>query len=129
MSRLPDEFVKAPAPKRSTKRRAPATPGKTASRTALALTGEVVLVLGDEERRALGAALDELRRAGQEITIEQMVSRVIADWMTARTAPKAQPFTLEAAVAQVMRLARSPLRTWRELGATLRRAAGTASAF
>lgn len=123
MSRLPDEFVKAPVtPKRSTKRRAAPVADKKVARTALALTGEVVVTLGDDERRALGAALDELKRNGEELTIEQMVGRVIHDWVSARTAPPPPALTVELAIAQVMKMVRSPVRTWRELGGSLRRA-------
>lgn len=129
MAKLPAEFVKAPAPRRSTKRRVGTTAEKTVQRNALALTGEVVVVLGDDERRALGAALDELRRAGEDVTIEQMVGRVIGDWMARRNAPPPAKLTIEAAVAHVVKMARNPIAAWRDLGASLRRAAAAASSF
>jgi hypothetical protein len=122
MAKLPPEFVKTPAPAPERKRKAKKTSIMTAER-ARDLLREVVLRLGDEERAELDRAREELRRAGEELTLEQMVYRVVAEWCSRRIADRAAAAApvAEGIVAQLRRLADRPLRTWRELGAALRR--------
>ena len=73
MSKLPPEFVKAPA--------SPSKPRSRPSRRASLISPEpvrdpreLILHLTDEEYEALEAAR-------QQATLEQMIHRVLADWM------------------------------------------------
>jgi len=130
MAKLPDTFVKAPAEAAKPRR------SKKASMVAEAPRDlrDIVLRLDDAELDALEAALAELRAAGLELTLEQMIHRVLHDWTAARTAPaKVEPATPAAQTAprreealfdRLRAFAAAPLRTWRELGATLRRMSG-----
>jgi hypothetical protein len=117
MAKLPSEFVKAPAAGSGPRRR-----GKKASlldpEAARALLREVILRLTEAEHRALEDARAALARAGEQLTLEQIVHRIIAEW-TARRAEASQPATrpIEGILAHLRRLASSPLRTWRDLGA------------
>jgi hypothetical protein len=128
MAKLPAEFVKAPADKpaaAATKRR----PKKTAlvsPETARALLREIHLRLTEVEFRALEDAREELRKGGHEVTLEQMLHRVITEWMTARAAAAAAAALppVESLLARIRRFARSPLRSWRDLGAAVRRLRG-----
>jgi hypothetical protein len=90
---------------------------------ARALLREVVVRLSETEHRALEDARAELARGGEEVTLEQMVHRVITEWNVRRSQaqqPAARP--VESILAQLRRLASSPVRTWRELGiAAMRR--------
>jgi hypothetical protein len=125
MAKLPSEFVKAPAvgpaPRRRGKRTSLLDP-----EAARALLREVIVRLTEAEHRALEAARAELGRAGEELTLEQLIHRIIAEWTTRRSeAPAAVP--MEGILAHLRRLASSPLRTWRELRtAALRRLSGFA---
>jgi hypothetical protein len=122
MAKLPSEFVKPPAARSASKRR-----GKKTSlldpEAARALLREVVVRLSEAEHRALEDARAELARGGEEVTLEQMVHRVITEWNARRSQaqqPAARP--VESILAQLRRLASSPVRTWRELGmAAMRR--------
>jgi hypothetical protein len=122
MAKLPSEFVKPPAARPASKRR-----GKKTSlldpEAARALLREVVVRLSETEHRALEDARAELARGGEEVTLEQMVHRVITEWNVRRSQaqqPAARP--VESILAQLRRLASSPVRTWRELGiAAMRR--------
>ncbi len=125
MAKLPAEFVKAPVDKPS------AAPVKKRTRktalvspeTARALLREIHLRLTEVEFRALEDARDELRRAGQEVSLEQMLHRVISEWIAARAAAAAAAAMppVEGLLDRIRRFARSPLRSWRELGAAVRR--------
>ena len=129
MAKLPTEFVKAPAPKPAPRRR-----GKKTSlldpEAARAMLREVLVRLTESEHRQLEDARTELARAGEEVTIEQMIHRVIAEW-SARLAEARRPVAIpvEGILAQLRRMASSPLRTWRDLGAAaLRRLSGLGAA-
>jgi hypothetical protein len=144
VAKLPPEYVKAPAgagvaagrvvaprvrvpapePAPERKRKARRTTLMTAER-ARDLLREVILRLGDDEHRELERAREELRRSGEEVTLEQMVHRVIAEWCLRRAAERsaAAAGPVDGIVAQLRRLAASPLRRWRDLGAALRRLA------
>ncbi len=135
MAKLPSEFVKAPAAKPAPRRR-----GKTTSlldpAAARALLREVILRLTEEEitltEQSHGNEKEraELVRAGEELTLEQMIHRIIAEW-SAHRAEARQPATrpVEGILAHLRKLAGSPLRTWRDLGAAaLRRLYGLGAA-
>src|SRR6187397_7850 len=128
MAKLPAEFVKAPgekpaaAPvKRRTRKTALVSP-----ETARALLREIHLRLTEVEFRALEDARVELRRIGQEVSLEQMLHRVIHEWNAARAASAATAAAppIESLLDRIRRFARSPIRSWRELGATVRRLRG-----
>lgn len=133
MSKLPAEFVKAPATQPKT--RAPR------SRKASLISPEPVrdprelsLHLTDDEYKALEAARKELHQAGAEVTLEQMIHRVFAEWMLrARAAlqpapAQPEPAATEAAprdphvLARLRAFVAAPLRTWRELAGFMWRA-------
>jgi hypothetical protein len=127
MAKLPSEFVKSPAARPAPRRR-----GKKTSlldpAAARALLREVIVRLGEAEHRALEEACAELGRAGEEISPEQMVHRIVTEW-TARRAESRQPAArpVEGILAHLRRLARDPVQTWRELGAAaVRRLTGMA---
>jgi hypothetical protein len=127
MAKLPSEFVKAPAAKPAPKRRSKKT-SLLDPEAARALLREVIVRLTESEHRLLEDARAELARAGDEVTLEQMIHRVIAEWTTRRTEAR-QPATrpVDGILAHLRKLATSPLRTWRDLGAAaLRRLTGGA---
>lgn len=124
MSKLPPEFIKSPGPEQR--------PRKT--RKASLVTAEpapdpreVVIRLTDEDRAALEDARETLRREGEDVTVEQMIQRVIAEWRTralTAPAPAAAPMPApqdERLLDRLREFAAAPLRTWRELGARLHR--------
>lgn len=107
MSKLPTDFVKAPAPR----------PRKPRKATLVAADPRELLVhLTDDELRTLEDARQTLERAGERVTLEQLVHRVIAEWMVRRQAPA--PLDMRD---RLRAFAAAPLQKWRELGATLRR--------
>jgi hypothetical protein len=125
MAKLPAEFVKAPgekpaaAPvKRKTRKTALVSP-----ETARALLREIHLRLTETEFRALEDAREELRRIGQEVSLEEMLHRVIVEWSAARAAAAAAAALppVDSLIERIRRFARSPIRSWRELGAAVRR--------
>jgi hypothetical protein len=131
MSKLPPEFVKAPAAGS-----APADAAPRARRTRKASLvaepppdpREVLLRLTDDEHAALEDARQALVRAGETVTIAQIIHRVITEWtLRTKLAPTAEPARTardESLIDRIRAFATSPLRTWRELGATLRRLSG-----
>jgi hypothetical protein len=128
MAKLPAEFVKAPGEKPAAapaKRRARKT-ALVSPETARALLREIHLRLTEVEFRALEDAREELRRIGQEVSLEEMLHRVIVEWSAARTAAAAAAALppVETLIDRIRRFARSPLRSWRELGAAVRRLRG-----
>jgi hypothetical protein len=128
MAKLPAEFVKAPADKPSAapSKRRPKKTALVSPETARALLREIHLRLTEVEFRALEGARDELRKGGHEVTLEQMLHRVITEWMTVRAAAAAAAALppVESLLDRIRRFARSPLRSWRDLGAAVRRLRG-----
>ena len=128
MAKLPAEFVKAPGekPAATAVKRRPRKTALVSPETARALLREIHLRLTEVEFRALEDAREELRRIGQEVSLEQMLHRVIHEWNAARaaaaTAAAAPP--IESLLDRIRRFARSPIRSWRELGAAVRRLRG-----
>jgi hypothetical protein len=126
MSKLPAEFVKAPS-------KEPKPRVKRVRQTIVASAAdprEVMLHLTDEEFAALEDARQSLSRENITVTIEQMLHRVVADWMLRakmalqrETEPKSpEPAPRDPSLLERLReLVASPLRTWRELGNRLRR--------
>ncbi len=128
MAKLPAEFVKAPGEKpaatpikRRTKKTALVSP-----ETARSLLREIHLRLTEVEFRALEEAREELRRIGHEVSLEQMLHRVIDEWNASRAAAAAAAAVppVENLLDRIRRFARSPIRSWRELGAAVRRLRG-----
>lgn len=121
MAKLPSEFVKAPAakpaPKKRTRKQSLLDP-----EAARALLREVIVKLSEAEHRLLEEVRAELARAGEELSLEQLLHRIIAEWSARRSEarqPVARP--VEGILAQLRRLAQSPVQTWRELGAAAMR--------
>jgi len=120
MSKLPAEFVKTTQPKpRTTRKRQPSLVSREAPNPR-----EVLVHLTDDELKALEEARQSLHHAGAPITIEQMIHRVIAEWMLrAKTVVKSvesPPARDPYIIARLRELAATPLRTWREIRSTLR---------
>jgi hypothetical protein len=88
----------------------------------------VIVRLTDAEHRALEEARAQLSKAGEEVTLEDMIHRIITEWTFRRAeAHRPAPMPMEGVLAHLRRLASAPLRTWRELGAAaLRRLTGLA---
>ena len=128
MAKLPTEFVKPPAARPAPKRRTRKT-SLLDPEAARALLREVIVRLSEPEHRALEQVRAELARAGEELTLEQIIHRVIAEWSAHRAeARQPAPRPVEGVLAQLRRLASSPMRTWRELGAAaMRRLTGFAA--
>jgi hypothetical protein len=124
-SKLPTEFVKPPGARPAPRRRGGKKTSLLDPEAARALLREVIVRLGEAEHRALEEARAELGRSGEQVTLEQMVHRIIADW-TARRAEASKPAArpVEGILAQIRRMARSPVQTWRELGDAVRRLTG-----
>lgn len=130
MAKLPPQFVKAPpadpaAPARRTRKPSLVAAAAAAPRD----PREVLVHLTDDDHRALEDARAALRDAGEDVTLEQMIHRVLADWTmrvraaaAAAVAPAPEPAPrVDGLVDRLRALAAAPLRTWRELGATVRR--------
>jgi hypothetical protein len=128
MAKLPTEFVKSPAGRPAPKRRSKKT-SLLDPEAARALLREVVVRLTEAEHRGLEQVRAELARAGEELSLEQLIHRVIAEWTAHRAeARQPAPRPVEGVLAQLRRLASSPMRTWRELGAAaVRRLTGFAT--
>lgn len=135
MSKLPPEFVKAPAPATDAAPRA--RKGRKASMVTVVDPPpppdprDVLLRLTDEEHQALDDARQALVRVGETVTLEQIIHRVLTEWtmrtkLTATPEPAQVPRD-ESLIGRLRTLASQPLRTWRELGATLRRLSGFAT--
>lgn len=121
MSKLPAEFVKSPTkqakPKAQRTRKA-----SLISPAPVRDPHELVLQLTDEEFTALEQARQQLQHGDAEITLEQMIHRVFADWMlrlsaTPHTPPPPEPELL----ARLRTLIASPRRLWHELAGRMRR--------
>lgn len=135
MSKLPPEFVKAPSPSASAET-APRSRRKAKASIVAAEPPppdprQVLLHLSDEEHQALDDARQALVRVGETVTLEQIIHRVLTEW-TMRTKLTATPEPAhvprdESLLGRLRSLASQPLRTWRELGATLRRLSGLAT--
>jgi hypothetical protein len=128
MSKLPTDFVKAPVT-----HKAPVQPKPRRTRKSASLISpepvkdprELLLHLTDEEFQALEDARQKLHSAGTEVTLEQMIHRVFAEWMLrARAAMQPAPQPSEAAAprrdehltTRLRAFVKAPLRMWRELG-------------
>ena len=129
MSKLPAEFVKSPA------KQAKPRPQRTRKASLISPDPvrdphELLLQLTDDELRALENAGRELQRTDSEITLEQMLHRVLADWMLRLNAPPRAAEAARAAPAEPELLTRlrtfiaSPLRIWHELAGRVRRTIG-----
>jgi hypothetical protein len=119
MSKLPTDFVKAPAAQ--AKPRAP-RPRKQSliSAEPVADPRTIQLHLSEDEYAALEAARQALHQAGSEVTLEHMIHRVFADWMVrARGAADtaAAPARDDRASARLRDFVAAPLKMWRELAA------------
>jgi hypothetical protein len=119
MSKLPADFVKAP--------NLPPIPRVVRKKASLISPEperdphELVIHLTEAEYNELEAARQHLLRAGTEITLEQMIHRVFADWMMRARKPQPTPSESgtaprhEHALARFRAFVASPLRSWREL--------------
>jgi hypothetical protein len=123
MSKLPAEFVKPPAGQAKQPRTRRARKTSLISPEPVADPRELMLHLTDEEYRALEEARQQLLRTGTEITLEQMIHRVFADWMlrsraVVQTPPASEPTATprdEHMLARLRAFVAEPLRSWREL--------------
>jgi hypothetical protein len=130
MSKLPAEFVKAPATQPKQPRARRTRKASLISPDPVRDPRELVLHLTEEEYAALEEARRELQEGGSEITLEQMIHRVFADWMVRMRTP-AQPAAAAAettaardehVIDRLRAFVAAPLRTWRELATTMWRA-------
>lgn len=125
MSKLPAEFVKAPATQPKQPRARRTRKASLISPEPVRDPRELVLHLTEEEYQALEEARQQLQQAGSEVTLEQMIHRVFAEWMMRVTAVVQPPPATEAAapardehvVARLRTFIAAPLRTWRALAA------------
>jgi hypothetical protein len=130
MSKLPAEFVKAPATATQPKPR-PRRMRKASliSPEPVKDPRELLLMLTEEEYKALDEARQQLHQAGAEVTLEQMIHRVFAEWMVrARAAAQPQHATDSVAaprdermITRLRAFVAAPLRTWRELATQMLR--------
>ena len=132
MSKLPTEFVKAPAPQPK-----PRTRTKKASLISpepVRDPRELLMHLTDDEMQMLEDARQKVNQSGVEITLEQMIHRVFADWMVrertpappppAPAAPRPTPPPRDERMLRRLReLVAAPLQTWRALAVATARAA------
>lgn len=121
MSKLPAEFVKSPTkqPKPKAQRTRKAS---LISPTPVRDPHELVLQLTDEEFNALEQARQQLQHGDAEITLEQMIHRVFADWMLRASAPReAAPPAEPELLARLRTLIASPRRLLHELAGRMRR--------
>ena len=127
MAKLPSEFVKPPTGKPAARRRR-AKASLLDPEAARALLREVIVRLTEVEYRWLEEARAASARDGEEVTLEQMIHRIIAEWSAHRTeAAGAHARPVEGIFAHLRKLAAAPLSTWRQLrAAALRRLSGQA---
>lgn len=123
MSKLPAEFVKPPARPAKQPRARRARKASLISPEPVTDPRELMIHLTEEEYRVLEEARQQLQQAGTEITLEQMIHRVFADWMLrsravvqapAASEPTAAPRD-ERVLARLRAFVAAPLRSWREL--------------
>jgi hypothetical protein len=151
MSKLPDAYVKAPTSmKASTTTPAQPKPRTRRTRKASLISPEpvknpreLILHLTEDEYQALEEARQKLNEGGTEVTLEQMIHRVFADWMmraravvqaplaavasatnadAASTEPAANTGSAASSahrdadmIARLRAFVAAPLRMWREL--------------
>lgn len=120
MSKLPAEFVKSPTkqakPKAQRTRKA-----SLISPTPVRDPHELLLQLTDEEFNALEKARRELQHGDAEISLEQMIHRVFADWMLRSNATPHTPPAEPELLTRLRTLIASPRRLWHELASRVRR--------
>jgi hypothetical protein len=129
MSKLPTDFVKAPTPTAKRARR-PRNAGLIAT-DPVRDPREIVLHLTDEEFTALEAARQALHQAGSEVTLDQMIHRVFAEWMMRVRAVVEPPAAAAAETpsprdervhARLRDFIAAPIKVWRELARQMWRA-------
>jgi hypothetical protein len=132
MSKLPTEFVKAPAAKPARRGKKTAAPLEVDP----GLARQLVLALTEDEHRMLEDVRAELARDGEELTLEQLVHRILGEWQIQRTAvvaapqpapiaePMPAPSAADGVIALFRRFRASPRAALRDLTATLRRLSG-----
>lgn len=148
MSKLPDAYVKAPTSVKASTTTAQPKPRTRRTRKASLISPEpvknpreLILHLTEDEYQALEEARQKLNEGGTEVTLEQMIHRVFADWMLrARAVVQALPAVAandddatstdasastgntattarrdEDMIARLRAFVAAPLRMWREL--------------
>ena len=119
MSKLPNDFVKAPAPQAKPRVRRSSRASLVSSSTEPARDPrELVVRLTDDEYQALEEARQQLVASGCEVSLEQMIHRVFAEWMIrarsvlrAATTPPAPERRDEAMLVRLRAFIAEPLRT------------------
>jgi hypothetical protein len=121
MSKLPTDFVKPPTtePKPRARR---ARKASLISAEPVVDPRQLVLHLTEEEYEALEDARRTLNQAGSEVTLDQLIHRVFADWMVrvravtqpAPQEPKPAPRD-ERMHARLRDFLAAPIKTWRGL--------------
>jgi hypothetical protein len=143
MSKLPTDFVKAPATQQPKPRARRPRKASLISADPVVDPKEITLHLTDDEYRALEAARQALHHAGSEVTLEQMIHRVFADWMVRVRAvvQPATPPTVGAAAtesaaprdermhARLRDFVAAPIKIWRELARQIWRASPVSRRF
>lgn len=145
MSKLPDAYVKAPTSVKASTTTAQPKPRTRRTRKASLISpepvknpSELILHLTEDEYQALEEARQKLNEGGTEVTLEQMIHRVFADWMMrARAVVQAVPAVVanptnaddtanagntpnttrrdDDMIARLRAFVAAPLRMWREL--------------
>lgn len=145
MSKLPDAYVKAPTSVKASTTTAQPKPRTRRTRKASLISPEpvknpreLILHLTEDEYQALEEARQKLNEGGTEVTLEQMIHRVFADWMMrARAVVQAVPAVVatptnaddtanagnapnttrrdDDMIARLRAFVAAPLRMWREL--------------
>jgi hypothetical protein len=132
MSKLPAEFIKSPPA-------APAQRPRRARKTSLVTAEpvrdprEIVIRLTDDDYAALEDARQVLQRTGEDVTLDHMIQRVIAEWRphaltgpvpasASASAPAPAPAPTpapaprdEPILVRLCAFAMAPLRTWRQI--------------
>ena len=120
MSKLPAEFVKPlakqPKPKAQRTRKA-----SLISPDPVRDPHELVLHLTEEEYSALEHARRQLHHGDAEVSLEQMIHRVFADWMLRTSARPETPPAEPELLARLRTLIASPRRLLHELAGRMRR--------
>src|SRR6187551_2726633 len=117
MSKLPTDFVKAPA--------AQAKPRVTRPRKQSLISTEpvvdprqILLHLSEDEYTALEAARQALHQAGSEVTLEHMIHRVFAEWMVrvrGVATPETTPPQDDRVQVRLRDFVAAPIKMWRDL--------------
>lgn len=120
MSKLPTEFVQAPATRTKQPRARRPRKASLISPEPVRDPRELLLHLTEAEHQALEDARQQLQQSGVTITLDQMLHRVLADWVAqVHAAATRAPAREEPAVVRVRDVLADRLRRWRAVASGL----------